>query len=326
MGDVRKLDAGAGKRDLRAELRAEIAAAGLTVTAAAQEIGRSNATISRWLKGIYKGDVPAVDALVARWLETRAEVAKRSIADAGLDRHAETGAAAEIMGALTYAQAAGDIVTIIGRSGRGKTWASQRYCNAKSGAFLMSASGATLSLPGLLGQVAEAIGVDLPPRTPALEAESKIIERLRGRNFLLVVDEAHHLRDKLLDELRIIRDRAGCGLALIGDESIRMALTRCDQVAGRVGLKVDLSVQPEGDVAEIATGPLGRRPIKAELKILVAAARGPGGLHALRRLLGRAWMVAHREGRAAIEPADILEAADEGIAAEEGETGDEAAA
>lgn len=321
MAKVTKLDVGSarGEQDLRAALRAEIAAAGLTVTAAAQEIGRSHATISRWLRGTYTGDVPKVDALVARWLETRAAVAKRSIAAAGLDRHAETAATAEIMGALTYAQAAGDIVTIIGKSGRGKTWTSERYCHAKSGAFYMAATRATLTLPGLLSQVAEATGIDIPPRTPALEAETMVIERLRGRNYLLVVDEAHHLKDKLLDELRIIRDRSGCGLALIGDETIRMALARCAQVAGRVGLKVNLPTQPEGDVAEIAAGPLGRRPTKAELKIMAAAANAPGGLHGLRRLLGRAWMVAHREGRDEIRPADIAEASDEGVAAEEAE-------
>ena len=47
----------------------------------------------------------------------------------------------------------------------------------------------------------------------ALEAERAIIDRLRDRQALIVVDEAHHLHDKLLDELHIIRDRAGCGLA-----------------------------------------------------------------------------------------------------------------
>ena len=38
----------------------------------------------------------------------------------------------------------------------------------------------------------------------------------------------------------------------------------------------------------------------------------------MRRLLGRAWMVAQAAGRDAIEPADIAAAADEGVAADEG--------
>ena len=66
------------------------------------------------------------------------------------------------------------------------------------------------------------------------------------------------------------------------------------------------------DVEDIATGVLGRKPTKAELKTLNAVGRGPGGLHAMRRLLGRAWMVAQAAGRDAIEAADISAAADEG--------------
>ena len=55
---------------------------------------------------------------------------------------------------------------------------------------------------------------------------------------------------------------------------------------------------------------------QAELRILNAVGRGPGALHALRRLLGRAWMVAQAAGRDAIKAGDIA-AADEGVAADE---------
>ena len=58
---------------------------------------------------------------------------------------------------------------------------------------------------------------------------------------------------------------------------------------------------------------LGRRPSRIELRTLNAVGRGPGGLHAMRRLLGRAWMLAQAAGRDAIEAA-----ADEGVAADEG--------
>ena len=115
-----------------------------------------------------------------------------------------------------------------------------------------------------------------------------------------MVDEAHHLREKQLNEFRIIRDRAGCGLALVADETISMALARCQQVDGRIGLRIDLATQPTPDVEDIANGLLGRRPSKAELKTLNAVGKGPGGLHAMRRLLGRAWMVAQAAGRDAI--------------------------
>ena len=191
-------------RNLRDEFRAELEAAGLNISQAAREIGRSPGTISRWLAESYGGDNEAVDALVARWLETRAERAKRSLDGARLDRHAETGATAEIATALGYAQAAADVVMIHGPSGRGKTWAAMRHCAKRTGAYYLAVTGATGSMPGMLSQVAEAIGAG-PRHGSALEAETTIVTRLRDRGALLVIDEAHHLRPKLLDELRCIQ-------------------------------------------------------------------------------------------------------------------------
>ena len=80
-----------------------------------------------------------------------------------------------------------------------------------------------------------------------------------------------------------------------------MAFARCQQVDGRIGLRIDLTTQPTTDVEDIAAGVLGRRPSRAELKTLNTVGRGPGGLHAMRRLLGRAWMVTQAAGRDAIE-------------------------
>ena len=317
MGQVTHLETQTENRDLRAAFQIELEQSGLSTARAADQIGRHASSITRWLNGTYAGDNDAVAADVERWLDTRADAARRSLDGAGLDRHAETSASRQITSALAYAHAAGDIVAIIGKPGRGKTWASERYCAGRTNAFYLSVSSAVFSLPGLLSLVGEAIGAGRHHRS-ALEAERTIIDRLHDRQALIVVDEAHHLRDKLLDELRIIRDRAGCGLALVADETIRMALARCQQVDGRIGLRIDLATQPMADVEDIAAGVLGRRPSKTELKTLNAVGKGPGGLHAMRRLLGRAWMVAQAAGRDAIEASDITAAADESVAADEG--------
>ena len=64
-----------------------------------------------------------------------------------------------------------------------------------------------------------------------------------------------------------------------------------------------------------AAGVLGRRPCKVEFKTLSAVGRGYGGFHAVRRLLGRAWMVVQAAGHDVIESSDITAAATEGVAA-----------
>ena len=90
------------------------------------------------------------------------------------------------------------------------------------------------------------------------------------------------------------RDRAGCGLALVADETIRMALVRRQQVDGRIGLKIDLVTQPTTDVEDITTGVLGRQPSRVELKTLNAVGRGPGDLHSARRT--PAWLTSAHAG------------------------------
>ena len=318
MGDITRFDTAEAPRDLRKALQVELDASGMSKNRAAAQMGRHASSLSRWLNGTYTGNNEAVAADVARWLETRADAARHSLDGAGLDRHADTAAYKQITSALGYAQAAGDVVTVIGKPGRGKTWASEHYCEAKTGAYYLAASAAIISMPGLLSKVGAATGAGSSFRS-ALEAETAIIAHLRAHgDALIVVDEAHHLRDKLLDELRTIRDRARCGLALVADETIRMALARCHQIKGRVGLSIDLKAQPVADVEKIAAGVLKRAPSKDELKTLNAVARSPGGLHSLRRLLGGAYMVARASGRTAIEAADITAAAAEGVAADEG--------
>ncbi|MYD77340.1 MAG: hypothetical protein F4244_12240, partial [Gammaproteobacteria bacterium] len=98
---------------------------GVSIAKAAAEIGRgvSQATLSQWLRGTYRGDVEAVTGRIGRWLATRAEARERGLDASGLDRHVPLGVTDEVEAALGYAQATGDMVAIHGRAGVGKTWA-----------------------------------------------------------------------------------------------------------------------------------------------------------------------------------------------------------
>ena len=293
---------GDGADQARAACRAAMESAGLSIAQAAREIGDgvSAATLGRWLRGSYAGDVPAVTARIEAWLLTRREGDVLSLGEAGLDRHAETDAAASIDETLSYAHASKDIVLIHGPSGRGKTRAAERYRAAHSRVFYMPATRAMVTMVGLLTCLGEAIGA-YPQTVSAINWERAIVARLRQGSSLVIIDEAHHLRDMLLDELRCIRDNAGCGLALIGNKAILMSVRRCPQILGRTGIRLDLEHLAADDVAAIAAGPLGRKPTKGELKPLVMAARGPGGLHTLRRVLAEAWKLARAEGRDGID-------------------------
>ena len=131
------------------------------------------------MNGTYAGNNDGIAADVERWLRTCADAARHSLEGAGRDRHAETHAARNITNALAYAQAAGDIVSIVGEPGRGKTWASQRYCAGKSNAFFLGVSSAVHSLSGLLSLVGGA--PDPERRRPRPRRSSRAAPAARPR-------------------------------------------------------------------------------------------------------------------------------------------------
>ena len=96
----------------------------------------------------------------------------------------------------------------------------------------------------------------------ALAAETAIVDQLRDRDAILIVDEAQHLAPPFLDELRCIRDIARCGLALAGDDLLWTALKGCrccKQIVGRIGGHVHLEGSVERRRAR-ARGGDGRFP------------------------------------------------------------------
>ncbi|WP_170563094.1 AAA family ATPase [Ruegeria atlantica] len=298
---IRDMDA------VRAAVRAELEAYALSQAEAATAVGVSVTTLSRWLVGKYEGDNPKVTAQMARWLETRFEARALSLSPAGLDAHVDLGVTGQVMAALAHAQATGDVVLVHGRSGAGKSWAIKRYAASRSGVHPLVMTCGVTTLGGLYGRVARVLGVAGRYRS-ALEAEDAILARLEGRQALLAVDEAQHLTPSLLDALRGLRDLSGAGLALVGGQKVCETLARCPQVTGRIGVKVGLRATAPVDIDALVAAVLGRVPDREESRITRAAATGPGGLHALRRLLARAWMIAHADGREIVTGADIAAA------------------
>ena len=292
---------------VRAAVAAETADHGLSQKDAAAGIGVSDTTLYRWLRGDYGGDNPAVTAKAETWLQTRAEARALTLSPARLDVHAELGLTDSVMAALAHAHATGEVVLICGRSGSGKSHALARYAATRAGVHLVTATSGVTSLSGLYGRVCRALGI-AGRYGSALAAEDAILERLEGRQALLAVDEAQHLGARLLDALRGLRDLSGCGLALVGDDTIRMTLSRCPQVTGRIGMRVGLGQPNQDDVAALLSTVLERTPASAERKAARTAVSAPGGLHALRRLLASAFMIARADGRGAIAATDITAA------------------
>ncbi|MCY3878055.1 MAG: AAA family ATPase [Rhodobacteraceae bacterium] len=293
---------------LAVECEEQMGRLGLSQNRAARRIGISAAALSQWRHGCYSGDSAGIEDRVRRWLSTEDEVEGNSPGDDRLDRHLEFRVTREIASRLAHAQATGDIVLVKGSSGTGKSWAARRFAETHSATHCVTVTGAVRSLAGLLGMVVRATGSSGAVRS-ALEAEQAAVANLRGRNSLLIVDEAHHLSSRLLDELRCIRDLAGCGLALIGDWSIDLPLARCPQVVGRIGGRVQRREPSRADVDLMVSAFLERPAGGGAVRTGLEVACRPGGFHRLRRTLADAWRLAHIEDRDTVTDADLMMAA-----------------
>ena len=283
---------------------AEVARIGTSFNRVGKQLGYSGAALSSWRSGSYRGNNDAIDRAVRQWLDTSSELDSARLDGARLDRHVELQVTGEIAAALTAAQAMSDLVLIKCPSGTGKTWTCQRYAARRTGAYLYTARPDTRSMSGMLIEIISAISA-IGDRSSAMKAAMTVISALRDRSALLMIDEAHHLRPALLEELRCIRDAAGCGLALIGDETIETSAASLPQLVGRIGERYERGELPDTDIELLVSSFLERPAGRREVALAAAQVRGPGGLHALRRLFKLALARAQVEGRDMVTADDL---------------------
>lgn len=295
---------------VRAGLRAMIDGRGWSIADVARQIGRSDSALSTWLRGQYRGDNARITQLVQRWLDTEREV--ESLRAAGLERHADLAVTERVARVAQHAHANADLVVVYGAAGAGKTWALRRYVADHTGAWFVSASPAITTPSALLARVARALDV-AGARTTAAQYERGIVDRLSIGPALLVVDEAHHLSQPLLDVLRCVHDAAACGLVLAGNEPLWGRLAggdRAAQLVSRVGIACRLRRPAEADVVQLAETLVGEQLRGRGRAAVLAAGRGMGGLRAVRKLIGQAHILARGDGRERAAEQDLADAAE----------------
>lgn len=297
--------------DLFDRVRTTMSREGLSNSAAAKEIGVSPPVLSGWLRKTYAGNPENVARRVAGWLAVRDERRRRG---APLRTHAALAVTEEIELLLGHAQSNADCVLVFGAAGSGKSYAARRYAADHSQVALATMSPAVSTALSTLNRVAAAVGFSSENIRSAAVLEDVLVDRLADRNALLIVDEAHHLSQALLDELRCVHDRAECGLALFGNEPLWARLAggeRAAQLVSRIGLKKRLGMPAAADIDALSTGLLGRAVTAAESKALRAAARRAGGLRAVNKIIQTAHAFARGADREQIAADDLTAAIEE---------------
>ena len=245
-------------------------------------VGYSNTTIYRALKGTYEGDWKKVISGIKSY---RAIVAERcAIKNA---HFCETRITKLVTGGLSYAMANNSIVKITGESRMGKTASAKWWRDQNNhGRTVFITAPAYGAARALLKEISLALGIN---RNTGLTNMHESILRAFNENRMLIVDEAHRLLPKdlrsepvLLEILRDIHDRTGCGLALLTtrrfDEGVRKSEYQYEQILGRIGMPVQLPREfTWSDISAIVEQYLPRVPADLR-KELTHIANSPGRL------------------------------------------------
>lgn len=225
-------------------------------------VGVSTATISQYLKGEYQGDVAGVDKKVAEMLERQADKAKDVKAD-----FVETPTARDIFDVCAMAHTMSDINLIIGEAGLGKTVTLKQYAKTVDNVILVEVE-PTFSPKVLLVELCNRLGI-VPSRNNH-DNVTNIVDKLKGSDKLIIIDEAELLALKSLEIIRRIHDMAQIGVVLAGMPRLRANLRgkkgEYKQLYSRIGFVSDLSDRlPEEDIGLLSASAIGTSAFNEKL-------------------------------------------------------------
>jgi DNA transposition AAA+ family ATPase len=248
---------------------------------AAQAIGYSSGVISAYKSRNYNGNIKALEDKVEAWLKREARRVSRIDVPT-----VETSVIAQMRKAIALAHDEADIAVIVGEAGTGKTTAIHQYEAESHSAFLVEVD-PSFTKNVLVAEIARAVGVDEKGSITAII--NRIIEALRGRDSVLIIDEADYLSDACLELLRrVINDKAETGVVLVGlprlEYKLRNLRNDHEQLASRVGVFIKLEKMRKADAVKILSNVwqnLTSETIEAFVKMAA------GSVRSLVKLMGR---------------------------------------
>lgn len=157
---------------------------------------------------------------------------------------------------LQYAQGDGDggrlVVAAMG-AGTSKTSAASHYKACFPNAFHVEMAPSTAGVNNMQVELLAAMGSVDAVGTPQ-KLSRQIMERVKNRNALIIIDEAQHLSEKAIEEIRSWNDKVGVGIALFGNAGLLEKFggsSRSNvyaQLFSRIGLRLVRAVPTIADV------------------------------------------------------------------------------
>lgn len=300
------IDNSAAEADARDWLNAHKIDAALSWTQLAKLTGLSSSTLSLFSTDKYPGNNQTV---AVRIMAYRDRLTAQAVIAADVPMVPDwygTTTSAKLTSLLRMAQS-GEIVMIVTGPGLGKTRTAERFAASDPNVWLATMSPSTAGVATMAIEVAEAIGLGEIKGSPQ-QLSRKIKAHVRGKNGLLIIDEAQELTDKAINELRGWHDRTGVGIALMGNETtvghVEGRNSALAQVRSRFAFKHVQMVPMPGDMdalfdawgiidneqkaflTKLAAMPGALREVTMTLKIALMSSFGAGEELSLEHLRG----------------------------------------
>lgn len=231
---------------------------GLTWSEISKRLGIPNGTLSQFgSERGYDGNNHKIAEKIYRYRQLLATQAMIAVEAPETPGFFPTETSRQLEQMLAMAQRGRIVVGAMG-PGTGKTMSARQFTASYPNVFYVAMTPSTAGVNTMQIEVLEALGERDAAGTPQ-KLSRRIRERLRKlRHPLLILDEAQHLSEKALEEIRSWHDSEGVGIALLGNEGVlqrleggnrRMAFA---QLFSRVSLKLVRSLPLNADVDALA--------------------------------------------------------------------------
>lgn len=277
---------------------------GLAQAAIGREAEIPSSTLSQYLGGKYPNP-DSVAGPLSKWLAARQKAAamQERMPQAPLYQPLQT--SSMIMLKLAYARRAGRIISLCGSPGVSKTATASQFRHENPRTWMAPMDPSTRGVNTCLVAILDAMGDPEAKGTPQALSR-RILQRALEAECLIIIDEAQHLTDQSVEQLRAINDKARVssgrvGIALVGNQLSysRMAhdgsRPAFAQVSSRMAQRMWIVAPIPGDVKMLAEAWCAANDeilTPASLAYCQQIAAKPGGLRNVEMTMESALMAA----------------------------------
>ncbi len=266
----------------------------------AKLIGCSTSALSTWRAGKYKGSNVELEKKIQMWLDSYS-AGKKYATDLPADPDwQETPTAQRVWNAIEMAHLLKSLVVVYGAAGSGKTKTCRHYQGQRSNVLMITATKSSSTGRCMMELLCDALKVS-DPGCGAYAVEKAVKRKLRGGNYLVIVDEAQQLTIGALEQLRQLQDDLDVGMVWAGNEPLYTQMTggfrapKFAQIFSRIAQRTHIEVTTADDVDPVAAA-MGVTDADA-VKYLREIGILPGGLRGVVKTLQLAGMAAAGSGQ-----------------------------